>query len=179
MGPGAVGALAATISSEMDDLGSSLRLLLLIGVANSAPILATRLLGTRWSAPLDAGRHFVDGRPLFGASKTVRGLVAAVAGTALVAGLLGFSIGLGALVGVLSMLGDALSSFVKRRLGIAVSGRATGIDQIPEALLPLLVLRGSLDLSWFQVAAITLAFFVLEMPLAWLAFRLGLRDRPY
>jgi CDP-2,3-bis-(O-geranylgeranyl)-sn-glycerol synthase len=102
-----------------------------------------------------------------------------VAGTALVAALLGLSIGLGALVGVLSMLGDALSSFVKRRLGIAVSGRATGIDQIPEALLPLLVLRGSLDLSWLQVAAITLAFFVLEMPLAWLAFRLGLRDRPY
>lgn len=77
------------------------------------------------------------------------------------------------------MLGDALSSFVKRRLGIESSGRATGIDQIPEALLPLIVVRGALELSLPEVAAITLAFFVLEIPLARLFFRLGLRDRPY
>jgi CDP-2,3-bis-(O-geranylgeranyl)-sn-glycerol synthase len=163
----------------MDDLASSLRLLLLIGVANSAPILAKRLLGARWSAPLDAGWHFVDGRPLLGASKTLRGLVAAVAATALAALPLGLSPGVGALIGALAMLGDALSSFVKRRLGVSVSGRATGIDQIPEALLPLLGLRGALGLSWLQVAGITLAFFVLAIPLARLAFRLGLRDRPH
>jgi CDP-2,3-bis-(O-geranylgeranyl)-sn-glycerol synthase len=77
------------------------------------------------------------------------------------------------------MVGDALSSFVKRRLGITPSGRATGIDQIPEALLPLLVIRGTLGLSWLQVAVITLVFFALEIPLARLLFRLGLRDRPY
>ena len=77
------------------------------------------------------------------------------------------------------MLGDALSSFVKRRLNIASGGRATGIDQIPEALLPLLVVRGALGLSLPEVAAITLVFFVLEIPLARLFFRLGLRDRPH
>lgn len=163
----------------MDDFWLGVRLVLLLGVANSAPIVAKHLLGGRWSAPLDAGWHFLDGRPLLGSSKTVRGLVAAVAGTACAAALLGFSLGLGAQIGALSMLGDALSSFVKRRLGITPSGRATGIDQIPEALLPLLVIRGVLALSWLQIAAITLAFFAIEIPLARLAFRLGLRDRPY
>ena len=34
-----------------------------------------------------------------------------------------------------AMLGDALSSFIKRRMGAAPSSRATGLDQIPEALL--------------------------------------------
>ena len=125
----------------MDDLWLSVRLLLLLGVANSAPIAAKHLLGMRWSAPLDAGWRFVDGRPLLGASKTVRGFVAAVVGAAIAAELLGLSLRLGAEVGALAMVGDALSSFVKRRLGIAASGRATGIDQIPEALLPLLVSR--------------------------------------
>lgn len=163
----------------MDDLSLSVRLLLILGVANSVPILVKRLLGTRWSAPLDAGWRLKDGRPLLGASKTVRGFVSAVAGSAIVAALLGFSPGLGAVVGAFSMLGDALSSFVKRRLGIAPSGRATGLDQIPEALLPLLVIRGTLALSWLQIAAITLAFFVLDVLLSRLAFRLGLRDRPY
>ena len=167
-------------SAAMEDsISTGLRLLLLLAVANAAPIVAKKLLGTRWSAPLDGGLRFVDGRPWLGASKTVRGLVAAVAATALAALLLGWPPTLGAAVGAWSMLGDALSSFVKRRLGVPPSGRATGIDQVPEALLPLLALRGELDLGWLQIAAVTLAFFALEIPLARLAFRLGLRDRPY
>ena len=59
------------------------------------------------------------------------------------------------------------------------SSRATGLDQIPEALLPLLVLKGILGLTLVQIAGITFAFFVLEIPLAWLTHRIGLRDRPY
>jgi hypothetical protein len=167
------------MTADMDDFLLSVRLLLLLGVANSAPIAAKRLLGTRWSVPLDGRLRFIDGRPLLGPSKTVRGFVSATAGTALAAVLLGFSLGLGAEIGALAMLGDALSSFVKRRLGITSSGRLTGIDQVPEALLPLLVIRGTLDLSSLQIAAITFAFFALEIPLARLFFRLGLRDRPY
>jgi CDP-2,3-bis-(O-geranylgeranyl)-sn-glycerol synthase len=163
----------------MDDLLLSARLLILLGAANSAPIAAKHLLGTRWSAPLDAGWRFVDGRPMLGPSKTVRGLVAAIVVAAFAALLLGFSVVLGAEVGALAMLGDALSSFIKRRLGIASSGRATGIDQIPEALLPLLVIGGTLGLSSLQIAAITLAFFALEIPSARVLFRLGLRDRPH
>lgn len=164
---------------NMDEFWLGARLLLLLAVANGVPVVAKKVFGTRWSAPLDAGWRFIDGRSLLGPSKTVRGFVAAVAGTAVAAALMGFSLYLGAMFGASAMLGDALSSFVKRRLDIASSGRATGIDQIPEALLPLIVVRGALALSLPQVAVITLAFFVLEMPLARLFFRLGLRDRPY
>ena len=163
----------------MDDLWLGLRLLLLLAVANSAPIAAKRLLGDRWSAPLDGALRFVDGRPLLGSSKTVRGFVAAVVASAAAALPLGLPVGVGTALGALAMLGDALSSFTKRRLDIAPSGRATGIDQIPEALLPLLGLQAALGLSLLQIAAITLAFFVLEIPLARLVYRLGLRDRPY
>lgn len=163
----------------MDDLSLSLRLLLLLGVANIAPIVTKLLLGTRWNMPLDSGRSFIDGRPLLGPSKTVRGFVSAVAGAAIASVLLGFSPALGIKVGIFTMLGDALSSFVKRRLGVAPSGRATGIDQIPEALLPLLMISSALDLSWPQIALITFAFFALEIPLSRLMFRLKLRNRPY
>lgn len=163
----------------MDELWLSVRLLMLLAVANGGPIIAKRVFGTRWSAPLDFGWVFFDGRPLLGASKTVRGLVVAVLCTSVAATLLGLSWGLGAMVGACSMLGDALSSFVKRRLNIAPSGRATGIDQIPEALLPMLVVRGMLGLSLLEVMAITAVFFVLEIPLARLFFALRLRDHPY
>lgn len=60
----------------MDDIWTSFRLFLLLGVANTAPLVAKRLFGPRWSAPLDGGLIFFDGRPLFGSSKTIRGLVA-------------------------------------------------------------------------------------------------------
>lgn len=163
----------------MDVFWLDTRLLLLLAVANTAPIAAKHLFAARWDSPLDGGLLFFDGRPLLGRSKTLRGVLAAGVATALAAYPLGISITLGAAIGALAMLGDALSSFVKRRLGIDSSGRATGIDQIPEALLPLLLLQGALALSLPHIAAITAAFFLLEMPLAWLSHRLGLRDRPY
>lgn len=160
-------------------LWSSIQLLLLLAVANTAPIVAKRLLGARLAMPLDGGMRFFDGRPLLGPSKTLRGLLVAIAATAIAAPVLGLGAGLGALIGALSMAGDALSSFAKRRLGIAASGRAVGIDQIPEALLPLLAVQGVLQLSLLQIAGITLAFFLLEIPVARLSHRLGLRDQPY
>ena len=163
----------------MDDLWLGVRLLVLLGAINAAPIVAKRLLGARWAWPLDGGLHFVDGRRLLGSSKTVRGLVAAVAAGALGSVLLGLPAGAGATVGAAAMAGDALSSFVKRRLGVAPSGRATGLDQVPEALLPLVVVRDVLGLDWLHVVVVTAAFFALEIPLARWAHRLGLRDQPY
>jgi hypothetical protein len=163
----------------MDAIWLSVRVLLLLGVANSAPIAAKRLLGDRWAAPLDFGLNFVDGRPLLGPGKTIRGVIVAIFATAIAAWALGISPSVGALVGAVSMAGDALASFSKRRLGVAPSGRATGLDQIPESLLPLLAVQALLGLSVAQILGITAVFFALEMPLARLAFRFGLRDRPY
>ena len=93
--------------------------------------------------------------------------------------LLGLDWAVGAEAGGLAMTGDLLSSFVKRRIGIEPSGRAFGLDQIPESLLPLLALQGMLDLSLLQVAAITSAFVLLATPVARLSHRLGLRERPF
>ncbi|WP_418317475.1 CDP-archaeol synthase [Piscinibacter sakaiensis] len=163
----------------MADLHLVLQLLVLLGVANLAPILVKRLIGQRLAAPLDGGLAFFDGRPLLGPSKTIRGVLAAVVATTIVGMLMGFPALLAAQFGALSMAGDALASFVKRRLGIAPSGRAPGLDQLVEAALPLLVLRNALGLSWPQLVTITLVFFVLHVPLSKLLARLRLRDRPH
>jgi CDP-2,3-bis-(O-geranylgeranyl)-sn-glycerol synthase len=163
----------------MDQLWLSVRLLLLLAVANGSPILAKRVLGARWCLPLDGGLRFLDGRPLLGPSKTVRGVIVATVASALAAPLLGVPTGLGALVGAAAMTGDALSSFLKRRLGVAPSVRVMGLDQIPEALLPLLAVHRALDLSPLQVAGITLLFFVLEIPVTRLSYRLGIREAPH
>jgi CDP-2,3-bis-(O-geranylgeranyl)-sn-glycerol synthase len=163
----------------MDAFWLGLRLLVLLGIANAAPLLTKRALGTRWQAPLDFGARWRDGRPLLGPSKTLRGVAASVLATALVAWLLGFTPTAGVVIGLAAMLGDALASFIKRRRGIASSGRARLLYQGPEALLPMLAVQPLLDLSATVVLGVTLAFVAFERPVAWLVFRIGLRDKPY
>lgn len=162
----------------VEDLWLGVRLLLLLTSANVAPIALKRLRGNN-GVPLDFDRLFVDGRPWLGSSKTWRGLAAAMLAAAATAPALGFSVHAGAALGLPSMAGDALSSFVKRRLGVVPGGRSFGLDQIPEALLPLLVMRDALAVPWLVLVGVTLAFLVLEEPAARLAHRAGLRDRPY
>jgi CDP-2,3-bis-(O-geranylgeranyl)-sn-glycerol synthase len=81
--------------------------------------------------------------------------------------------------GLWSLTGDLLSSFTKRRLSIAPSGRAPGIDQVPEALLPLLVLRDSLGLDGPAIIATVALFIGGGLALSQALFHAGVRDRPY
>lgn len=163
-------------------LGDPLHLftiLLLLGVANGTPIFARKLLGNRFNAPLDGGLKLRDGRRLFGNSKTIRGLVLAIAVTAMAAPLLGVEVMIGAGLAAASMLGDLLSSFTKRRLGLRLHAKALGLDQIPEALLPLLLLRTRLGLGAGDIVLIVALFVALELILSQFLYRLGIRDRPY
>lgn len=87
-----------------------------------------------------------DGQPLFGASKTIRGLVLSVCFTTLAAVLLGFDWMIGAEFAAGSIAGDLMASFVKRRLGLGLHSQAVRLDQIPEALMPMLLLQARLNL---------------------------------
>lgn len=153
--------------------------LLLLLVANGAPILATRLFGDRLSHPLDAGQRLGDGGFLFGPHKTLRGLVAAIVATAAVAPLFDMHPALGALVGLAAMIGDATSSFVKRRRHLGSGARASVLDQLPEALLPLLVLLSAGHVDVVGLAVALSAFLVGADLLSRLLYELGIRERPY
>ena len=156
-----------------------LRALLLVVVANGTPVLADNLLGKRLACPLDGGRTAPDGRPWLGPSKTFRGVASALVATPVVATLLGLPPSLGLGMGSAAMAGDLLASFVKRRLGIAPSGRAPLLDQLPESLLPVLLYAGPLGLDTVSMGLVVLAFVLLDLALSPLLCRMGLRKRPY
>lgn len=153
--------------------------LLLLIAANGAPVLARKLFGNRYAYPLDGGLLLHDGQSLFGYSKTWRGLLVAILTSAIVASLLGFPAQLGALFGALSMSGDLLASFCKRRLGYAISSRARLLDVFPEALLPTLVLHTALHLGIADAIATAFGFFLLEVSFSPVLYRLRIRNRPY
>jgi hypothetical protein len=155
------------------------QLAILLAVANGAPVIATRIFGQRFSCPLDGGVEFVDGKPLFGKSKTVRGILVSILSSVMAAPLLGLGWKIGVAVGSAAMAGDLVSSFVKRRLNLAPSSRATGLDQIPESLFPLLACRGALSLSVSDIAVGVAIFFAGEVIFSLLLYKAHIRDRPY
>ena len=156
-----------------------LQLLVLMTLANGTPIVAKKIFGPRFSFPLDAGFNFFDGRPLFGHSKTIRGILASIFITTVSAPLIGLDLTIGAIVAGAAMAGDLFSSFVKRRLNLPSSGQALGLDQVPESLFPMLACRDALSLTIADIALGVGIFFIGELILSRLLFRAHLRDEPY
>ncbi len=151
----------------------------LLLVANGAPILADCLLRKKLSIALDAGLLFMDGQPIFGTSKTVRGVVASIVVTTVAALVIGQSPAIGLLLGAVAMTGDLASSFLKRRLRLAPTSRSFGLDYVPEALLPALVLAAISDLATIDVVAITAIFVLLATIISPLLHTFGNRKQPY
>lgn len=156
-----------------------LQSLFLLMLANGTPVVAKKVFGPRWAWPLDGGARFIDGRPLLGTSKTIRGIAAALLVTTVGAPAIGLDPWIGAAAATTAMLGDLCSSFSKRRLGMVASSRAFGLDQIPEALFPLLACRAALGLSAVDIALATGAFLIGEIFLSRLLYKAHLRDQPY
>ncbi len=77
------------------------------------------------------------------------------------------------------MGGDLVSSFVKRCIDLPPSSRASGLDQVPESLFPLLACRDLLSLTIANMAVGVVTFSIGDIVVSRLLYLLRLRDRPY
>jgi len=156
-----------------------LHLLLLIIVANGAPILIRVLLKDGFNVAVDFGKCLPDSKRIFGSSKTWRGIIAALISTPVAAWLLGHLPETGFLIAVYAVLGDLLSSFIKRRLAMAPSSMALLLDQVPESLFPAFMLMQEFNLDIYSVMLLVLIFVIIELALSHVLYQLGIRNRPY
>lgn len=155
------------------------QVLFLLCLANGAPVVAKRLFGPYMALPLDLNLKWIDGRPLLGSSKTFRGILASFFACLMGGYLLGIDIKSSLTLSAAAMLGDIFSSFLKRRLLIEPSGRAMGLDYVPESLLPALMLKAQFEMSLIDVAIIVLGFWFGAAAMSPLLHRMGVRDKPY
>ncbi len=160
----------------MTELFDAFRALMMLSAANATPILVARLAQGRFATPLDFGCTLADGERLLGSHKTWRGFLSGVAACAAVGMLFGVSLKVGAAFGCVSLLGDALSSAVKRRLHAKPGTEYVGLDQIGEALLPLILFAKLLSLNLADVLAVAFAFTVLDLATERIRHR-GLNNR--
>lgn len=155
-------------------------------VANAAPVL----LGG--GQPLDFGANFTDGRRILGDAKTIRGFVGGVAAGTVAGGILalhaplpafgsawaqfvsGFLLSLGAL------LGDALGSFIKRRMGME-PGRPFFLDQLGFVAVGLLLAYPAAAALYSpeMVIFIMVLSYLLHMATNAAANRFGLKAVPW
>ena len=151
----------------------TLALFILLSLANAAPYLVALAMGPMLAHPLDGGRRWRDGRPLFGATKTWRGLCAALILTPPAAVLLGRGWSTGLIIASAAMAGDLLVSFMKRRRGLPSSASVPVLDQVVETLLPALLVRADMGVTWSGLLIAVSVFTVADLMVTPLLKRLG------
>jgi CDP-2,3-bis-(O-geranylgeranyl)-sn-glycerol synthase len=138
--------------------------------------------------PMDFGRNFLDGQPVFGKNKTFRGFFSGFAvGTAAglaetaVFGLASFPALLGVLLSLGALMGDLAGAFLKRRLGIAPGNLLPVMDQIDFIVGAILFsLPVSLPLlSWEIVVAVLTITPPVHLLTNFAAYKLGLKSNPW
>ncbi|MBS0484565.1 MAG: CDP-archaeol synthase [Proteobacteria bacterium] len=147
-----------------------IQLLLLIIIANGAPVLMRMILGDRLNAPVDFGFTLPDNNPVFGASKTWRGILAALLMTSIAASLMNYPFFIGFLIAGYAVAGDLASSFVKRRFSLAPSSKAPVLDQVPESLLPASMMMRTFDLELSSVLWISFIFLIVDLVITYVLY---------
>jgi CDP-2,3-bis-(O-geranylgeranyl)-sn-glycerol synthase len=137
------------------------------------------LLNDGFILAIDFGNKLPDNNRIFGPSKTWRGIFAALLATSAAAWLLGYAPVTGFLVAVYTILGDLLSSFIKRRLAMAPSSAAPFLDQVPESFFPAFMMMQVFNLDIFSVILLVLIFIIAELAISHVLYLWGVRKRPY
>ncbi len=156
-----------------------LLLLLLLGWCNFLPILGRWALKDRFAWPVDLGLKWFDKRPVFGPHKTWRGLTLAVAGTTAASAITPFGPILGAKLAGLSMIGDLIASFIKRRLGLRSGQMALGLDQGMESFLPLFLLRDEIAVEYYEILILVILFAAGELIISPILYKVRIRRNPH
>lgn len=134
------------------------KILVILIVANAAPLLTASFCPKGRRQPLDGGRKLADGNPILGENKTLWGLLSGISAAGILSLLFGLPLVIGLLIASVSLLGDLLTSFVKRRLGLVEGGAAYFLDHLLEGALPLLLCKGLFSFSWSLSFALLMLF---------------------
>ncbi len=160
-----------------DVLVEAIRFILPAYCANAAPVVFGG------GKPLDLGKPFVNGRPIFGSNKTFKGFFSGLAVGAAISCIGGvlfrYDVLLGVTISLGALLGDLIGSFVKRRLGMAPGSPLPIVDQLDfvagALLLSLAISPPSLIVA-LTIVAITPPIHLLTN---WIAYALGLKEKPW
>lgn len=183
----------------MLDVLWSLWFFLPAGLANVAPIIASKLPGlSKYDTPMDFGRSY-RGKRVLGDHKTWRGILSGIA----IGGLVGYiqyliannysvnfldespfnyassqAVLLGVLLGLGALLGDALKSFFKRQIGVKSGYSWFPFDQLDYIVGGCLFAATIVVLDISQYSLIFVIWFSLHLISSYCGYLMKLKDKP-
>jgi CDP-2,3-bis-(O-geranylgeranyl)-sn-glycerol synthase len=145
--------------------------------ANAVPVIAGG------GPPLDLGKNFFDGKPIFGKNKTFRGfffgLAIGVAVGLVESILFSYSLLFSVLSPLGALMGDLAGAFLKRRLGIVPGGLLPIIDQIDFAIGAILFSLPLTMMYWELAIAVIIVTAPIHLFTNFLAYKLKLKNNPW
>ncbi|MDH5754464.1 MAG: CDP-2,3-bis-(O-geranylgeranyl)-sn-glycerol synthase [Candidatus Bathyarchaeota archaeon] len=152
--------------------------------ANAIPVI------TGGGLPIDFGKKFSDGKPIFGKNKTFRGffsgLIVGMAVGFVESAFFKYHIAFGLLSSLGALFGDLTGAFVKRRFGLAPGDLLPIVDQVDFIIgailfsLPISLQTSSLQPSfWKLVITVLIITPPIHMLTNFVAYKLGLKNNPW
>lgn len=142
-------------------------------LANAAPVILNG------GGPLDRGRTWIDGEPLFGDHKTVRGTISGLV-VGIIAGFILMMPLRGVLLSVGAIGGDIIVSFIKRRLKLQPGAMFPVADQMGFIVFAvLLVSLVQPSPPWERAVAILVATLPIHYMTNVFAWALRLKSDPW
>ncbi len=156
----------------IDKIISTIILFLPAYVANGMPVLFGG------GPPVDGGESWVDGKPMLGKNKTLRGCIAGILLGAFVGVIQGNIIG-GFLQATGAILGDLISSFLKRRYDYAPGSSMPIVDQLDFITLAVILSYPFQATNLLSVAIILIITVPIHYGTNYVAWLLKLKKNPW
>lgn len=141
----------------MDNMLIFIEILFFLWAVNLTPVLLSFFFEEKWDTPLDKGMLFIDGKPFLGSHKTIRGTLGGIAVGIFLGYILGISLWVALPAGVMSMFGDLLSSFIKRRFKMVEGSDWPVMDQLFEGAFPFVIITPAYSLTF------VMSFFIISV----------------
>lgn len=168
------------------------------GFANASPIFAKKIpILNKWTTPMDFGKSLSNKR-ILGDNKTWRGFIFGIfiavltlwlqkiifeqsswlQNTLVIIDYSDISLWLGVLLGAGALLGDAVESFFKRKLGIKSGESWFPYDQIDYIIGGLLLSLIIVNIPLTYGILIFIVWFLLHLISSYIGFLLNLKEKP-
>lgn len=135
-----------------------IRIVFFLLLVNGLPPLIALPAKGLFAQPVDCGMNWLDGKRIFGSNKTIRGVLIGIIGGTMLFPLLGQPVQTACTAAMLAMLGDLSSSFIKRRMALPSGSEVAFLDQLFEALFPILYLASAVPFGFLKAAIILVLF---------------------
>lgn len=129
-------------------------------------------------APLDRGRKWVDGKPILGGHKTLRGCISGILAGLLLGALQGHPI-IGLSQGVGTILGDLISSFFKRRWDVAPGESFPILDQLDFIVVAVLLSQPFTHASLTEIIIILVVTVPIHYATNYVSWLTKMKEHPW